>query len=92
MGVIRVGDRVPEPLVLVRRVVRDDVDRHPDPELVRVGDERVEVVERAELRVDVDVVGDVVAVVCLRRGVERRQPERVDAQLFQVRQARADPG
>ena len=92
VGVIRVGDRVPEPLVLVRGVVRDDVDRHLDPELVRVGDERVEVVERAELGVDVDVVGDVIAVVCLRRGVERRQPERVDAELLQVRQARADPG
>ena len=65
VGVTRVGDRVLEPLVLVGRVVRDDVDRDPEPELVRVGDERVEVVERAELWVDVDVVGDVIAVVSL---------------------------
>ena len=55
-------------------------------------DERVEVVERAELWVDVDVVGDVIAVVSLWRGIERRQPERIDAELFQIRQARADPG
>ena len=72
--------------MLVGGVVRDDVDRHPDPALVRVGEQRVEVGERAELRVDVRVVGDVVAVVGLRRGIERRQPERIDAELLQIRQ------
>ena len=51
----------------IGRVVRDDVDDQSEAELVRVRDERVEVGERAELRVDVDVVGDVVAVV-VRRG------------------------
>ena len=91
VGMQRVGDRVPEPLVLVRRVVRNDVDRHPDPELMRVCEQLVEIGERPELRVDVGVVGDVVAVVGLRRGVERRQPDRVDAEIPQVRQARADP-
>ena len=45
----------------------------------------VEVGERAEERVDVAVVGDVVAGVALRRGVERREPDRVDAELLQVR-------
>ena len=76
--------------MLVGRVVGDDVDRHLDPALVRVGDELVEVGERAEERVDVRVVGDVVAVVDLRRGVEGRQPERVDAELLQVGQPGAD--
>lgn len=46
-----------------RRVVRDDVDRDAEAQLVRVGDERVEVGQRPELQIDVDVVGDVVAVV-----------------------------
>ena len=77
--------------MLVGGVVRDDVDRHPEPALVRVREELVEVGERAEERVDVRVIGDVVAVVDLRRGVERRQPERVDTELLEIRQARADP-
>ena len=39
--------------MLVRRVVRDDVDEHLEAERVRVGEERVEVGERAVQRVDV---------------------------------------
>ena len=58
---------------------------------MRVCKQLVEIGKRPELRVDVRVVGDVVAVVGLRRGVERRQPDRVDAEIAQVRQARADP-
>ena len=58
--------RVPralEPRMLVRRVVDDQLDQHLDVPLVRGVDERLEVVERAVARVDVPVVGDVVAVV-----------------------------
>ena len=43
-----------------------------------------EVVERAVGRVDVGVVGDVVAVVAQRRRIERQQPEGGDAQVLQV--------
>ena len=82
----------PEPLVLVRGVVGDQVDDHADAQLVRVRDQRVGVRERAEDRLDVAVVADVVARVRHRRRVERADPHRVDAQLAQVRQAGADPG
>ena len=47
-------------------------------------DERVEVRERAEQRVDVAVVGDVVAEVGHRRGEERRQPDRLDLQRVEM--------
>ena len=40
--------------------------------------------ERAVGRVDLGVVGDVVAVVAQRRGIERQQPERGDAEVLQV--------
>ena len=56
------------------------------------GDQRVGVGQGAEQRVDVRVVRDVVAVVVLRRGVERRDPERVDPEVAQVGQPRRDPG
>ena len=51
------------------------------PALVHRGEQPVEVGERAEHRVDVLVVADVVAVVVLRRAVDRRQPHDVDAEL-----------
>jgi hypothetical protein len=49
-----------------------------------VSDELVEVVEASQVRIDVLVVGDVVAPVGVRRGEGRRQPERVDAELAEV--------
>ena len=52
----------------------------------------VEVGQGAEDRVDVAVVGDVVAGVGLRGRVERRQPDRVDAELGQGAQPGGDAG
>ena len=48
------------------------------PARVQRRDHLVEVVERAQARVDVAVVGDVVAAVGERGGIERAQPDRVD--------------
>jgi hypothetical protein len=81
-----------EPRVVARRVVGHVVDDHLQPELVRARHQRVEVGERPEQRVDVGVVGDVVAEVAHRRAVERRQPDRVDAEPREVPQPRRDPG
>ena len=53
--------------------------------------EIVGVGEVPEERVDGPVVGDVVAAVGLRRGVEGREPDGVDAQLGEVRQPLGGP-
>ncbi len=79
-----------EPLVLAGGVVGHQVDDHLDAERVRRRHHGVEVGERAEPGVDVAVVGDVVAVVVLGRGVEGRDPDGVDAQLGEVGQPRRD--
>ena len=47
-------------------------------------DEGLEVVQRAVAAVHVHVVGDVVAVVSERRGVEGQQPEAGDAEPLEV--------
>ncbi len=62
------------------------------PQGVGVADEGVGVVQVAEHRVDGAVVGDVVAGVGLRGGVEGAQPHGVDAQFGQVGQPGADAG
>ena len=80
-----------EPRVLVGGVVGHPVQQHADVARVRIGEQRVEGREVAEERVDVAVVGHVVAEVGHRRAVDRRQPERVDAEPLQVVQARAQP-
>ena len=47
---------------------------------MRLGDQAIEVVERPEDRVDRVVVGHVVADVEAGRRVDRRQPDRIDAE------------
>ena len=94
---LRVGPHVPvrlvvgavlaarlEPGVLVRGVAQHLVDDDPDAALMRVLDEPVEVVERAEDRVDLPVLADVVAEVLHRRLEERGDPDRIDAEAGDV--------
>ncbi|BFO20537.1 hypothetical protein SHKM778_69250 [Streptomyces sp. KM77-8] len=73
-------------------MVGDDVQQHPDAEPPGGGDQQVELGEVAEDRVDAGVVGDVVAVVVLRRGVEGAQPDPVHPELLQIRQPGPDTG
>jgi hypothetical protein len=76
--------RALEPGVLIGRVVDDQLGDHAQPAAMRFAQERAEVLERAEVPMHAVVVGDVVAVVAQRRGVERQQPESGDPDLVQV--------
>ena len=73
-----------EPGMLIRRVVDDELGDDADPPPVRRLDEAIEVVHRAVGRMDILVVGDVVAIVFERRWIKGQQPERVDAEIFKV--------
>ncbi len=81
-----------EPRVLVGDVVGDDVDDRPQAGVAGLGDERLGLGQRAEGGVDGPVVGDVVAAVGHRRRVPGVEPQGVDAEGPQVRQAGADAG
>ena len=76
----------------VTGVVGHVVDEDPEAALVGRGEQRIEVVERSEQRVDIGVVGDVVAEVGHRRWVERRDPDGVHAQPREVVEAAGDAG
>ena len=75
--------------MLVGGVRQHLVDDHLEAEPVRLGDQRVEIVERAEHRIDVAIVGDVVAEILHRRLEEGRQPDRVDAERRRCSRSRA---
>ena len=70
--------------MLIRGVVDDQLGDDPNVAAVRLGDEAIEVRERAVGRMHVLVVGDVVPVVAQRRGIERQEPEGVDPEPRQV--------
>jgi hypothetical protein len=76
--------------MLIAGVVRHPVEEHADAASVGVGEQAVEVREGAEERIDVAVVGDVVAVVLHRRAVEGREPEGIDAEPGEMVEPPAD--
>ena len=79
-----------KPTVLVRGVVDHQVKDDLEALLVRLGQKRVKVVHGAQRGLDGAVVGNVVAVVHLRRSKDGVQPNDVDAQVGQVVQLAAD--
>jgi len=51
---------------------------------MRVVQEPIEIGERAEQRIDVAIVGDVIAEVGHGRGIDRRDPDRIDAEPAEI--------
>ena len=72
-------------------VVHDDVHHDADVACMGGGQERLEVGHGAVGGINIQVVGDVVAVVHLRGDVDRGQPEGVDAEGLEVVEAGHDP-
>ena len=81
-----------EPRMLIGGVIDDELGDDADPAAMRLGDEPIEILERAVARMDVLVVRDVVPVVAERRRVERQQPETVDPEPLEVLQLLREAG
>jgi len=73
-------------------VVDDEIDNDADAVLLGGVRELDEVAERTIGRIDVVIIGDVVAVVLAGRGLERHQPDRVDAEAGEVIEPPAQAG
>ena len=75
-----------EPLVMRRGMIYDQVHHDPDAERFRLRHEPVEILHRSELRIDRAVIVDVIAVVMVMRRINGREPDRVRAETFDIRQ------
>jgi hypothetical protein len=76
--------------VTIGGVVGDQIENDLDALCVGGGKQRVEVVQVPEQRVNVGIVRNVITEVCHWRGENRSQPNRVDAELDQIRQTLRD--
>ena len=76
--------RIHEPGMSRAGVVGYQVKQDPQAAPLRFGDKPDHVVERAEVRMDAEVIADVVAPVVVRRRHRRGQPDAVDPQPGQV--------
>src|SRR5260370_13121544 len=81
---------IEEPFVLVGGVVDDEIENDFYVALFAFGDETIEIRERAVHGIDIFVVGDVVAEIDLRGREARRNPDGVDAEVFEVIEFRGD--
>ena len=70
--------------MLVGGVIDDELGDHLQSQPVRLAQHGAKIVERAELRMHVLIVGNVVAVVLERRGIEGHQPDGVDPEVPDV--------
>ena len=71
----------------VRGVIRHEIQDQPHVSRVQLGDEPVERGKIPEQRVDAGVVGDVIAEIRHGRGVDRRDPNGVDPEPYQIIEA-----
>ena len=81
-----------EPGVPVRGMAGNLIDDQLHAKVVRALQQPVEIVERAEQRVDIAVVRDIVAHVLLRRSEDRRKPDHVDAERRDMVETPGDAG
>jgi hypothetical protein len=72
-------------------MVHDEIHEHAQPVLARLLNELDEVAARAVARMHAVVVGDVVAVIAIRRRMKRPEPKRVDAQILEVLEPANEP-
>jgi hypothetical protein len=68
----------------VRGVVRHEIEDQADAARVQRPNQPVEILERAEQRVDPDIIGDVVAEIRHRRRIDRRDPDRADPEPAEI--------
>src|SRR6202011_6336430 len=71
-----------EPVVLVGGVVDDEFGDDAQAPPLGFDDEAAEILHGPEIGIDGAVVGNVVAVIAARRGIERQQPQRGDAKVL----------
>lgn len=76
--------------MLVGGVIDHEVHDHLDAALVRFGEQLVHVIHRAEDRVDGLIVGNVIAIVVLRRLIDRAQPDHIHAEIGNVIESARD--
>ena len=78
------ASRLLEPRILIRSVVDYQFSDHSQVACMRRIQKRSEIIQCAEVWIDIKIIGNVVAVVTQRRWIEWEKPDCSDPQLLQV--------
>src|SRR3546814_2479382 len=83
-GIFARGPALGEPRVLIRCVIGHEIKDQLETDRMRRGDQAIEIFERAEQRIDIAIIGYVIAEISHWRGIERRYPDRVNAERDEI--------
>ena len=73
-----------EPRILIGGVIDHQLRDDTQITLMCSVQKRAEIVERAEIRIHVEIIGDVVAVIAQRGRIERQHPDCSDSELLEI--------
>ena len=81
---VRIFARLFEPRMLIGAVVDDEIHEDIHIALLCLGNQLIHIVHRAEARVDIVIIGNIIALIRERRAVDRREPDDVDTELLEI--------
>ena len=84
VGIIFPLAALDKPGVLVRSVIDHQIEQHLHSQLMRPVQHFFELFKRPVIGMDILVVGDVIAVIRVGRGIDRAEPDAVHAQAFNI--------
>src|SRR5205807_329687 len=73
-----------KPRVLVGSVVDDELGNNAQSTFVRRVEEGAEIIKRAVVRINIEIIGNVVTVIFQGRRIKRQQPDRADTQFLEI--------
>src|SRR5205823_3649423 len=73
-----------EPGVLIGGMVDNELGNDAKPAVVRRSEKGTKVIKRAVVWINIEIIGDVVAVIFERRWIKRQEPDRADTQFLEI--------
>ena len=78
----RVLARLLKPLIFIGTVIHNQIHQDMHLPCMRLFQKLVHILQRSETRVNVIIVGNVIALVRQRRDIDRREPDDIDSQIL----------
>ena len=91
IGIILAFFRLQEPGMLIRTVVQNQIHDNTDPPFLRFRNQFIHILQLTENRINILIIGDIITIIILRRTKYRRQPNRINSQLLQIRELLYNP-
>ena len=77
--------------MLIRTVVQNQIHDNTDSPFLRFRNQLIHILQLTENRINILIIGDIITIIILRRTEYRRQPNRINSQILQIRKLLYNP-